>query len=111
MSDQSEDLLPEELEADEAPPEEEAEDLAFLDDLESDIPAGFESFVKLRTTSGSPVFVPIDEPVTIANVLEMAQLRPTDGTEFWVGGVEVDYHEFEVGPGAEVVVVGSVKGA
>ena len=109
MSDQNDDLLPEELEVTEAPPEE--EDLAFLEELENDVPEGFESFVKLRTTSGSPVFVPIDEPLTVKAALDIVQLKPTIGTEFWVGGVEVDYETFEVGAGAEVVVVGSVKGA
>ena len=104
------DLLPEDLEPI-TQMEEEANDLAFLDEMEDDIPQGYENLVKLRTSSGSPIFIPVDGPVTVDELLEIQQLRPTIGTVFWVGGVSVDSATFEVGPGAEVVVVGSVKGA
>jgi hypothetical protein len=109
MSDQN-DLFPEALESVEVTTDDQ-EDLEFLDELEEDVPAGFENLVKLRTSSCSPTYIPVEEPVTIHTLLDIAQLKATMGTAFWVGGVAVGAETFEVGLGAEVVVVGSVKGA
>jgi hypothetical protein len=117
----NEEQTPEELpleELEEALPVEEEDieedddfDFDELEELEDELPEEFDSYVKLRTTSGSPMYVPIDEPCIITELLERAQLHATVGTEFWVGGISVDPQTFEVGPGAEIVVVGSVKGA
>ena len=69
-----------------------------------------DQIVTLRsTTSGNDFPIPVDEPMSIADLLSRASLAVGQGIEYWVDGVQVDENHV-VAPGGTITAIGTVKG-
>jgi hypothetical protein len=66
--------------------------------------------ITLRSTTGGQDFaIPVDEPITIAELISSANLTVSQEIEYWVDSVQVG-QDHVVAPGGTVTAVGMVKG-
>ncbi|MGW8178365.1 MAG: hypothetical protein ACWGQW_06315 [bacterium] len=70
-----------------------------------------EQIITIRSTGagGGDFAIPVNEPLTITQLLTQANLTVSQSIEYWVDGVSVPA-DHVVAPGTTITAVGQVKG-